>query len=341
MENILTDANLNVVNQQCASLYDSNKIFRNFIDMVNTLITDTYLAGGVLLSKPDDVMSRKMSNIFTGTNVDYYILRSELPNAFTVPGAEALGKKNILGIGNLFKDFQIFFNLAYMGNLLLNTSKTIDTINPTIINGKIKCNLSSIAIYHTKTMFNILSPDENFAIDLHEIGHNMILKQTAFARMASLILNVGSAIYFPFLLVGLSMMVIKFIIANLERPLEVKSDDFAINMGYGSELASAFEKIKHFFKSHNFANDGVMKTLYRAFNSVFFFIGQIAGYLRMEAHPDVWSRIKKAKDNASMYEKKVFLNQENAYKDVELSRMMNGLLMVSNKLLEFMIKSKI
>ena len=125
-------------------------------------------------------LSKKLTNMFDSTTIDVYIINSNFPTVFTMPGSkyykhpEVFEKiRNIKIFGPWIADIS-----SSIENMVLST-ENVKTLTPTVINKKIHIGLSNVNCYISSSLITILSMDEIFSVLLHEVGSNL----TMFYRM--------------------------------------------------------------------------------------------------------------------------------------------------------------
>ena len=95
-------------------------------------------------------------------------------------------------------------------------------------------------IAYTSKIIQILEPEELVAVTLHEIGHSYYTK---FIRQASILRSISFAVLIPFI-GGILLLAVSSISSLLERKSELKADSFAVECGFGRELAHALVKLE-------------------------------------------------------------------------------------------------
>lgn len=266
----------------------------------------------------DDQAYKMLRSIVGGPALTCYTMPSHLPNAFTIPGAPILGKKEpvTLGLTKFFSGiYEIFVILEQISN------RNIDLDSVQISDGKIWIpNLTDINIYITDKFQEILTPEEQVAVMLHEVGHNiqmpMVLKSNAVQYLSMFI--------WPVILIYYMM----------SRHMERTSDSIAIQCGYGAELANGLKKMRALMSTVSFITSG-FNILEQALNllvSVSFQIERVLSLIGLSTHPNIDLRIRdiERKVNSENMGLNNALNKADIY-------MNNTLLYCSNKLFKVSI----
>ena len=201
-----------------------------------------------------------------------YTLVSNEPNAFAVPFRKYTATSFIDYL------YMIFPIGPVMATFLMSLESFIRSgfymISNATINSEYKFNPHSkvadigipyIKCFITTKLLSMITDDEIDAVLMHEIGHNApvlqlcilsALKTSAYGGMfATLIpaidhnninnsLAGGMFIFFTFLVILLAVIEHYY-----DKRFEIYADTFAVNMGYGSQLASALRKMNKYGKA--------------------------------------------------------------------------------------------
>lgn len=222
-----------------------------------------------------DVLSFKLTNMFENTNVNVFIVESNVPNTFTMPGSkyynhpEVFDKlRSIRIVGPTIADIAVSIeNIANSSeNLAANMKPSVGK------DGKIRIGLEEVNCYITSSAVVLLEQKEITALLLYEIGNNIsigyrimhnsgkiILATIPFIQLARLLKQCYNRLsnnkvtpLSTYIIVTICIAACGAFIAYLtmyfkNRQLSV-ADKFIEKVGYKEQYINAIQKIKRFFE---------------------------------------------------------------------------------------------
>ena len=284
-------------------------------------------------------LSNKMTNLFTNTRVTVYEYNTKLPNAFTIPGSIELNDKTLkllefLGLIPIFGQFvsnMLVILIAY----ICPTSKLIDIkLNKKIDNntliynkstGKFTISLDECTVFIGSSLIDLMdNENEIIAILLHEMGHNTQIFESFIVNMGKLTLggytfksiienalnndeedNLEKNNLLKLVIIVIS---INFILSLISRRQEIRSDEFAIKMGYGDYLHSALSKLYNFIEQNSLlmqlknTSVNIFDKILHIVNRLSFYIINAINYIHMGIYPSRGQRLEMVKNKTDSYD---------------------------------------
>ena len=232
----------------------------------------------------DSAAVQRLNQLVIGPRLSTYMYRIYEINAFTVPGSPVFGSAP----GRV-----AMIPLAILPGVGVALTMLEQAINmsppqpPTIQGGKMFISgLPAITVFASQRLTEVLTPDEQIAVFLHEIGHNTIIKRTMLVQITNMLSNMSRIFVLPTIILALAT------ILQL-RTVEYDADKFAAECGYGDALISALGKIKSYTMGTSSFRTSGFNVFEQILNTITFgmtIVGQMLAHVGLVGHPSFWQR---------------------------------------------------